>query len=86
MLIGLGLSHLNQSWWKVGREHSDWLRQMAMAAIRGWRCEHPAGLLDHRAQGQVTAGRLYHLTVQDSVVLRGGGSSRWAVLASSPVV
>ena len=36
--------------------------------------------------GLVPAGKLYHLTVQDSVVLRGGGSSRRAILASSPAV
>ena len=44
MLIGLGLSYLNQSWWKSGREHSDWLRQVEVAAGRESGCESFAGL------------------------------------------
>lgn len=34
MLIGLGLGYLSQLGWKAGREHSDWLRQVEVVAVR----------------------------------------------------
>lgn len=33
MLIGSGLSDLNQSQWKAGRKHPDWLKQVEAAAV-----------------------------------------------------
>lgn len=34
MLIGLGLGYLSQLGWKARREHSDWLRQVEVVAVR----------------------------------------------------
>lgn len=82
VLIGSGLSYLNQSRWKAGREHPYWLRQEEEAAARQPSCQRAAAWSGSNPMA-ASCGQGRATSRPGQGFLRTGGSSRGVILASS---